>query len=82
MLLKGFRQKGIRVCAAFKGSNFDLQSPAKGHKNKKINFCLSKGQDFEPWAEHTHYFLTPVPAGYNLVKTSNELRLTSTFQAM
>ena len=76
MLLKGFRQKPIWVCSVFKGGNFDLQGPTKGHKIKKIAFCQSKGRDFEPWAAHTHYFLTPAPPGYKLIKTPNELRLT------
>ena len=68
MLLKGFRQKRIRVCAIIKGANFDLQSTIKGHKNNnnKKSFCPSKGQDFEPWAAHTDYFLTPVLPGCKL----------------
>ena len=70
-------QKRIRVCAVIKGGNFDHQSPTKGHKNqKKKKLCPSKGWDFEPWAAHTHYFLTPVTPGYEFIKTSNELRLT------
>ena len=75
MLLKEFKQKHIRVCAVPKGGNFDLQSSTKDHKNKKKNFCHSKGRDFEPWGAHTHYFLTPVLPGYKLINTSNEIRL-------
>ena len=38
MLLKGFKQKRIRVCAVLKGGKLDLQSPTKGHKNQKNKF--------------------------------------------